>query len=50
MDAGDGLAVFARLPKMVQFRADLCAAKIDDRKDAGGREVFFHSLRHTDRD
>jgi hypothetical protein len=32
---------------MARFRADLKAAGISDKKDAQGREVFFHSLRHT---
>src|SRR5207245_2572956 len=41
------LRVLKRLPKMEEFRDDLKAAGISGEKDAQGREVFFHSLRHT---
>ena len=43
----DGLPVFPPVPKMATFRDDLKAAGIKYEKDSQGREVFFHSLRHT---
>jgi len=38
--------VFAKVPTMEQFRADLKTAKIEE-KDGRGRVVVLHSLRHS---
>jgi integrase len=45
-DAEDRDAVFASIPSMDQFRADLAAAGIAD-EDERGRKVVLHSLRHS---
>jgi integrase len=45
-DADDADPVFDRIPSMPQFRADLAAAGIEER-DARGRKVVLHSLRHS---
>lgn len=46
-DASDAAPVFGKsVPSMDVFRADLAAAGIAE-KDAQGRVVVFHSLRHT---
>ena len=45
-DAGDLEPVFASMPTMDNYRADLRAAGIAY-KDAQGRQADFHALRHT---
>lgn len=44
--ASDRDRVFAQVPSMEEFRADLAAAKIEE-EDARGRKVVLHSLRHS---
>jgi integrase len=44
--AKDRDAVFAAIPSMEEFRADLARAKIEE-VDARGRRVVLHSLRHS---
>lgn len=45
-DRDGGEPVFPTMPTMAKFRADLAAAKIDER-DERGRVVVLHSLRHS---
>jgi len=45
-NAGDGEPVFAEIPDMGTFRADLDAAGIEE-VDERGRKVVLHSLRHS---
>ena len=45
-DVADGAPVFADIPTMPNYRADLRAAGIAY-KDAQGRQADFHALRHT---
>jgi len=45
-DADDGDLVFREIPSMVDFRADLAAAHIEE-QDSRGRKVVLHSLRHS---
>jgi integrase len=45
-EAGDGEPVFAEIPEMPAFRADLAAAEIEE-VDERGRVVVLHSLRHS---
>lgn len=44
--ASDRAAVFAEIPDMAKFRADLAAAEIME-QDSRGRKAVLHSLRHS---